>query len=130
MSANFFTIKSTYPISTYGAKPRPTLGAFKGLINVLVKSFFILVVGSSLHGCASERVVEKPIVVHVPGPVKYVDIPPELLVKHQKTDIPESITWGEGAILWSLDRAIIDTLLGQLAAIESLNDGTISGDNH
>lgn len=73
--------------------------------------------------CATERIVEKP--VPVPGPTvyKFVEIPPELLVRRQKTDIPESITWGEGGILWSLDRATIDMLLGQLEAIRSLANG-------
>jgi hypothetical protein len=76
--------------------------------------------------CAQERIVERP--VPVPGPTvyEYVDVPSDLLIQHQKTTIPDDITWGEGAILWAADRATIDILLGQIRAIESLNDGTDS----
>lgn len=65
-------------------------------------------------------IVEKPVPVEVPGPVEWREIPPNLLIQHNKTTIPEAITYGEALQLWSEDRAIVDTLLGQLSAIGSL----------
>ena len=38
-----------------------------------------------------------------------VPVPADLLVQHQKTTIPESLTYGDAMQLWSADRAIIDT---------------------
>jgi hypothetical protein len=51
-----------------------------------------------------------------------VPVPDNLLLQHQKTTIPESMTYGEALQLWAEDRGIIDTLLGQLLGIKSLSD--------
>lgn len=73
--------------------------------------------------CGTERVVEKPVLVEVPGPVEYVAVPADLLLRHIKTTIPATLTYGEALQLWAEDRAIIEKQNGQLAAIEVLNDG-------
>ena len=75
-----------------------------------------------LHGCASERIVTSPTIVEVPGPVQYVPIPPDFLVLHQKSDIPENLTWSEAAQLWAADRETIDILIGNLLGIKALGD--------
>lgn len=66
--------------------------------------------------------MEKP--VPVPGPTvyEYVDVPSDFLIQHEKTTIPETLTYGEAIMLWSLDRAIIETQNGQIRAIGSLNE--------
>lgn len=69
--------------------------------------------------------MEKPVPVEV-FHVEQLPVPAELLVQHQKTTIPEVLTYGQAMQLWSADRSIIDTLLGQIRAIESLNDGASS----
>lgn len=74
-----------------------------------------------LHGCSGQRVIEKPIVVTVSGPVKHIEVPAELLVQHNKTTIPESLTYGEAMQLWGADRATIDTQNGQTQGIAILN---------
>lgn len=74
-----------------------------------------------LSACAT-KIVEVPVPVEVVR-VERTPVPRDLLIQHQKTDIPESLTWGEAIQLWSADRAIIDTLLGQIQAIATL-DGT------
>ena len=79
-------------------------------------------------GCATERIVEKPVPVNVVR-TERVPVPSDMLVRHQKTTVPDSLTYGEAIQLWSEDRRIIDTLLGQIEAIEALNDG-IGSDDH
>ena len=74
-----------------------------------------------LTACATERVIEKPVPVPVPGPTQYVEVPPDLVTTREKTFIPASITYGEALELWSLDRAAIDKLNGQLLGIKSLS---------
>jgi len=74
-----------------------------------------------LAGCANERIIEKPVPVEVVR-VERIPIPADLLVLHNKTTIPETVTYGETLQLWAADRGIIDTLLGQLDAIRSLNN--------
>ena len=76
-----------------------------------------------LGACATERVVTETVPVEV---VKFerVPVPSDLLVLHQKSTIPESVTYGESLQLWSADRTTIDILLGQLRAIQALNDGS------
>ena len=64
--------------------------------------------------------MEKPVPVPGPTVIEYIDVPADLLVMHQKSTIPEAVTYGDVVLLWSLDRATIDILLGQLQAIESL----------
>ncbi len=49
-----------------------------------------------------------------------VAVPGDLLVQHQKTTIPESITYGEAMLLWSGDRSIIDPPDAQIKGIASL----------
>ena len=77
-------------------------------------------------GCVREVIVEKPVPVEVPGPVQFIEIPPDLLVLHQKATIPESLTWSEAAQLWTADRQTIDILLGNLLGIQALGDSDAS----
>jgi len=82
-----------------------------------------------LPSCANERVIPQPVIVKIPGETKWIQIPANLLVKHQKTTLPETLNYGDGLKLWAVDRATIDTLLGQLEGIETLNDKeVINGD--
>jgi len=77
-----------------------------------------------LTACGTTKIVEKPVPVPVPGPTQYIDVPAQLTLTRQKTPIPETITYGQALELWSKDRAIIDTLNGQLLGIKSLEQGT------
>lgn len=90
---------------------------------VLIPLFTLLLLGA----CGTTKIVEKPVPVEV---VRFerVPVPSDLLVRHQPATIPEQLTYGEAIQLWSADRAIIETLLGQIRAIESLNDGIDSND--
>jgi len=72
-------------------------------------------------GCSTERVITQPEVVEIVR-LERVPVPAELLVMHQPTTVPETLTYGESLQLWAEDRSIIQTLLGQLVAIESLNE--------
>lgn len=74
----------------------------------------------TFSACSTERVITQPEVVEVVR-VERVTIPPDLLVLHNPTTLPEALTYGEALQLWAEDRSIIKTLLGQLQAIESLN---------
>ena len=74
-----------------------------------------------LTSCGSERVIEKP-VIHEVVRIERIAVPSEHLVRHIKTTIPETISYGEAIQLWSEDRAIIEIQNGQLEAIEVLND--------
>ena len=73
-------------------------------------------------GCVREVIVEKPVPVEVPGPVEWRDIPPNLLIQHNKSTIPEALTYGEALQLWAEDRASIESLNGNIRAISSLSD--------
>jgi hypothetical protein len=75
-----------------------------------------------LAACGTTRVVASPVAVEIEGAVQWQDIPADLLVFHQKTTIPEELTYGEAMQLWSADRGIIDTLLGQIEGISTLNN--------
>jgi len=77
-----------------------------------------------LTACGTTKVVEKPVPVPVPGPTQYIDVPADLVKTGKKQSIPDSITYGEALELWVKDRAIIDTLNGQLLGIKSLEQGT------
>ena len=75
-----------------------------------------------LTACGTERVITQPEVVEVVR-VERVTVPGDLLIQHNKTTIQEGpVSFAEAIEYWSLDRAIIDTLNGQIRAIESLND--------
>ena len=75
-----------------------------------------------LIACASERVVTQPEIVEIIK-VEKVHVPANLLIQHNKTTIQAGeVTYGEALEYWSLDRAIIDTLNGQIRGIESLNE--------
>jgi hypothetical protein len=85
--------------------------------NVLMLSFIL----ACLAACGTQKVVEKPVLVETVR-VERVPVPADLLALHQPTTIPESMTYGEAMQLWSADRGIIHTLLGQIEAIRSLNE--------
>ena len=87
-----------------------------------MRAFLPLLTLTFLTGCATERVVEKPVPVPVPGPTQYVEVPTELVTTREKTSIPDSITYGQAIELWSRDRATIDIINGQLLGIKSLGD--------
>lgn len=75
----------------------------------------------TLYGCESTRIVEKPVLVEV---VKFerVPVPDKHLVIHNKTTLPDSLTYAEAIQLWAEDRAIVDKQNGQLEAIGVLNN--------
>lgn len=50
-----------------------------------------------------------------------VAVPSDLLIRHQKTTVPETLTFADALQLWVEDRALVDTLNGQITAIQSLN---------
>lgn len=89
---------------------------------MLMRVSIVLCILIFLAACGTTRVVASPVPVEVPGPVQWQDVPAALLVLHQKATIPGELTYGEAMQLWSADRGIIDTLLGQLEGISSLND--------
>lgn len=70
--------------------------------------------------CGTERIVEKPVVVEVPGPVQWREVPADLLLECVKSSIPDGLTYGEALEAWAEDRAQIDVCNGQLQAIGSL----------
>lgn len=70
-------------------------------------------------GCSNQKIIPEPVVVEVPV-TKYVPVPPRLLVQYQKAELPETLNYGEALQLWAEDRATIDSLLGQIVAIETL----------
>ena len=75
-----------------------------------------------LGGCgANEVIVEKPVVVEVPGPVQHIPVPAEFLVIHEPATIPDSLTWAELAQLFTADRETIRMLNAQIVGIKSLN---------
>ena len=75
----------------------------------------------TLSGCSSQEVITpQPVIIEVPGPVQFVDVPPDLLVLHNKSIVPEGLTFGEAMQLWVADRETIDVLLGNIGAISSL----------
>ena len=77
----------------------------------------------TISGCSNQEVITpQPEIIEVPGPVQWREIPPDLLVIHNKSTIPETLTWSEVAQLWTADRETIDILLGNLLAINSLGD--------
>ena len=76
-----------------------------------------------VSACSSQEViVPKPRVVEVPGPVQWREIPDQLLIEHQPTTLPETLTWGEAAQLWIADRETIRLLLAQIQGIKSLGE--------
>ena len=70
--------------------------------------------------CATERIVEKPVPVPGPETIKYLDVPAQHLIQRKKSDIPDSLNYGDGLRLWNQDRLALDKVNGQLQAIESL----------
>lgn len=59
----------------------------------------------------------------VPYPVtEYIGVPAELTMQRNKITLPEELTYGEALEHWAIDRATIDTLNGQLRAIQSLEN--------
>lgn len=72
-----------------------------------------------LTACGNTKIIEKPVPVYI-DKVEYVPVPYDLTMKRNKTTIPDAITYGEALELWSIDRATIDTLNGQMEAVESL----------
>ena len=81
-----------------------------------------------LTACANERIVEKP-VIHEVVRTEYRDVPSDLVRKCEKTEIPETMTYGEALEGWAADRAQIDVCNGRLAGIESLGDDDGRGPN-
>lgn len=88
---------------------------------------FVTAVAMGLSACSTQKIVPSPVLVEVPGPVQYIDIPAEHLVIHNKSTYQPGLLYNEALKLWVADRSTIDVLLGQLEAIRSLNDGN-SGD--
>jgi hypothetical protein len=72
-----------------------------------------------LTACAETKIIEKPVPVYIDR-VEYIPVPYDLTIKRNKTAIPETLTYGEALELWSVDRATIETLNGQMEAVESL----------
>ena len=72
-------------------------------------------------GC-NEVIVEKPVLVEVPGPTEFVGVPSELLIMHAPSTIPDTLTWGEAGQLWIADRESIAILNAQINAISGLGD--------
>ena len=60
--------------------------------------------------------------VEVPGPVEWREIPQDLLIQHNKSTIPETLTWSEVAQLWTADRETIGILNSQILGIISLHE--------
>ena len=89
---------------------------------MLMRVLIVLCILPFLAACGTTRVVASPVAVEIEGAVQWQDVPADLLVLHQKAPIPSELTYGEAMQLWSADRGIIDTLLGQLEGIASLND--------
>ena len=88
-------------------------------IHVLILLFLNLYLGA----CGTQKIVPKPKIVKIPGPVEYIAVPADLLILHEKTTIPEGgITYGEAIQLWEADRAIIDIQNGQLLGIDALDE--------
>ena len=74
-----------------------------------------------LTACGNTKIIEKPVPVPVEV-VKYIEVPFDLTMKRNKVTLPDTLTYGEALELWSVDRATIDTLNGQLEAVESLGN--------
>ena len=75
----------------------------------------------TLSGCSSQEVVTpQPVIIEIPGPVQFVDIPPDLLVLHNKSTIPDELTFGQAMQLWVADRETIDIYVGNTEALKSL----------
>ncbi len=76
-----------------------------------------------LTSCASERIVEKPVITEVVR-VEYRPLPAELLMEHGKSTIPGELTFGDALKLWGYDRAAIDALNAQIASIRDVQNGS------
>jgi len=87
------------------------------LMRVLIPLFLL----SWLTACATEVIVEKPVVVEVEV-VKWTPIPTEFTVESPKSVIPDTLTYGEAISLWSVDRSTLDILNGRLRGIQELSD--------
>lgn len=74
----------------------------------------------SLIGCGQTKIIEKPVPVEVIK-TERVGVPEDLLIRHQKTTVPETLTFGDAMQLWVEDRAMVDKLNGQITAIQSLS---------
>jgi hypothetical protein len=72
-----------------------------------------------LTACGTERVVERP-VIHEVVRVEWREIPADLTARCPKSEIPDSLTFGQAVELWAEDRAAIEQCNGKLAGIESL----------
>lgn len=81
-----------------------------------------------ISGCAAENLVPTPEIVRVPGPVERIEVPGDLLVEHQPSEIPAQLTFGEALRLWNQDRATIELHLEDKQAIRDLNNEQISHD--
>ena len=73
-----------------------------------------------MAGCAREIIVEKPVPVPYET-VIYKPIPPDLLIRHQKSTLPAEPLYGEGLQLCASDRANLDSCNAQLESIQGLS---------
>lgn len=73
-------------------------------------------------GCASERVMEKPVPVEITRTV-YVPIPADLLREQPKTTISETLTYGQAILRWDADRSSLAVCNARLRAIAALPTG-------
>ena len=85
------------------------------------RASILLCLALFLTACATEKVVERPVVVHTTES-KWREIPSDLTRTLPKQPIPQSLTYGEFIEVCSRDRATIDTLNGQLLGISSLSE--------
>lgn len=74
-----------------------------------------------LTACANKEViVPEPVVIEIPGPTVYVEVPRSLVIQHQPVALPERLSYGNGLLLWAEDRSNLDVCNAQLRAIAGL----------
>ncbi len=87
-----------------------------------IAALILLFLVPFLTSCARERIVEKP-VLHEVVRTEYRDVPADLTVPCEKSEIPDTMTYGEAIEAWAKDRSAVDRCNGKLAGIKSLSAG-------